>query len=218
MGGNHTGGGCASDQTVHQGQATYYELATEMVNCSYETPTLPQHYGAMNTADYADSAVCGACARVSGPKGDVDIQIVDQCPIATNPICTQGHIDLNVAAFEQIADKVTGVVAIQWQYIACGTDGNLAYHFKPGSNAYWTAVQVRNHPYAIKTLAYDSGGGNFVSVPRKSYNYFVAESGMGEGPYSLRVTDIYDRVITDTNIPLTPGAATLGNHQFPPCE
>ena len=98
--------------------------------------------------------------RVAGPKGSVDIQIVDQCPIDSNPICYEGHIDLNVPAFEQIADKVTGIVPIEWQFIACGVQGNLAYHFKTGSNAYWTAVQLRNHPYAISELAYKADNDN----------------------------------------------------------
>ncbi len=217
--GGNTTSGCQPDETVHKGQATWYELATELVNCSYETPTLPKHYGAMNTADYAGSATCGACVRVAGPKGSVDIQIVDQCPIDSNPICYEGHIDLNVPAFEQIADKVTGIVPIEWQFIACGVQGNLAYHFKTGSNAYWTAVQLRNHPYAISELAYKADNDNkFVALPRKSYNYFVAEQGMGAGPYTLRVTDIHGRVITDTNIALSPGETVPSQNQFPPCE
>jgi hypothetical protein len=121
-----------NDTTMHMGQATWYVLNTPMVNCSYETQSLPQFYGAMNTADYAGSAVCGACVEVHAPNTNqnVTIQIVDQCPVSTNPICTSGHIDLNQAAFQQLDNLVTGVIPITWKYVPCNPSGNLVYRFK----------------------------------------------------------------------------------------
>ena len=205
------------DTSVHEGQATWYELDTPLVNCSYETNSLPAFYGAMNTADYAGSAICGSCVRVEGPKGSVDIQIVDQCPIDTNPICYAGHIDLNPAAFEQIADLVTGVVPITWQHIPCDDPGTLTYHFKEGSSSYWTALMVRNHRYAIDKVEYLKHG-EWKQLERQEYNYFVAEDGMGSGPYTIRVTDVYGQVVEDDDIPLELGTAVQGDGQFSICE
>ena len=210
-------GSCESDDTVHQGQATWYELATPLVNCSYETSTLPPYYGAMNTADYDDSAICGSCLRVDGPNGSVEIQIVDQCPLDSNPICVDGHIDLNPAAFEQIADLVTGVVPITWHRIECGAQGNVTYRFKEGSSAVWTALMVRNHRHPISKVEWDHNG-EWKEMVRQNYNYFVADQGMGMPPYTIRVTDVYGQVIEDGGIPLQIGTPLPSGVQFPTCE
>jgi expansin (peptidoglycan-binding protein) len=221
-GGGGSGGNpsCTNDQTVHTGQATWYVLNTPLVNCSYETSTLPAFYGAMNTADYANSAVCGACVEVHAPNTNqtITVQIVDQCPVATNPICTAGHVDLNQPAFQQLDNLVTGVIPITWKYVPCTPTGNIAYRFKEGSNQYWTAVQIRNHRYPIKKVEYKMGNAPYTELVRTDYNYFLDEQGMGPGPYTLRVTDIHDQVIEDSNVPLTVAQIINGAAQFPPCS
>ena len=218
-GGNNEPMPCnGGDSTVHNGQATWYELDTPLVNCSYETETLPQYYGAMNTVQYADAAVCGACVRVQGPLGSVDIQIVDQCPFATNPICYEGHIDLSVPAFEQIADKVTGIIPISWQYIPCDAAGGLRYRFKEGSSQFWAAILVRNHRYPIASVEVGSSDGSFQALERQSYNYFVAEQGLGPGPFTIRTTDIYGGSVEEAGIPLQVGSDIQGQAQLPLCD
>ena len=208
---------CVTDSPF-SGQATWYELATPLVNCSYETGTLPQYYAALNTAQYGASAACGACAHVEGPKGSVDVQIVDQCPISTNPICYQGHLDLNVPAFERIADKVTGIVPIRWWFTPCNVQGGVTYRFKEGTSQYWAAVQVRNYRHRITKLEYRNSSGSYVSMPRQDYNYFLAASGMGPGPFTFRVTDVHGHTIVDSNIPLRVAQTVSGTAQFPTCN
>jgi expansin (peptidoglycan-binding protein) len=60
--------------------------------------------------------------------------------------------------------------------------------------------------------------GAFVKVPRVNYNFFVQSSGMGPGPYTFRVTDIYGQQLIDKGIPLTVGGVVNGSGQFPPCK
>ena len=212
------GGTECAPAEVFEGQATWYELATPLVNCSYPTETLPPYYGAMNTAQYAESAMCGACVRVTGPKGSVDIQVVDQCPFDTNPICYEGHIDLNPAAFEQIGDIIDGIIPITWEVISCTSPDPVRYTFKEGSSQWWTAVLVTNHRNPIAKFEVDTGGGNFKEVPREGYNYFVDDAGFGTGPFTFRVTDIHGNTITDSGIPLQLGDPIAGQSQFPSCE
>ena len=206
-----------TQQQPFTGQATWYELATPLVNCSYETPTLPAYYGALNTAQYADAAVCGACARVNGPEGSVDIQIVDQCPVDSNPICTFGHIDLNPPAFDLIGDPVQGIIPISWEFIPCDHNEPIAYVLKEGTSQFWAAVQVRRHRYAIASLEYRNGNGDWVAMAREDFNFFIAESGMGQPPYTLRVTDIHGQILTDGGIPLQLEVEIDGHAQFPAC-
>jgi expansin (peptidoglycan-binding protein) len=167
---------------------------------------------AMNHTDYAGSAACGACVRVEGPMGSVDVRIVDRCPE-----CPQGDIDLSPEAFAFIADLSAGRVPISWQYIECPLTGSVVFHFKDGSNQWWTAVQMRNHRHPVAALAYDAGGGSFVDVPRLDYNYFVAETGMGPGPYTFRVTSAQGDVIEDPGIAHAENADVSGTTQFPAC-
>jgi hypothetical protein len=73
----------------------------------------------------------------------------------------------------------------------------LVYHFKDGSNQWWTAVQLRNVRNAVSTLEFEKDGA-FVAAERRRYNYFVREGGMGKGPLTFRVTDVHGSSLTDT--------------------
>jgi expansin (peptidoglycan-binding protein) len=166
----------------------------------------------MNHTDYADSAACGACVRLQGPNAEITIRIVDQCPE-----CPEGDIDLSPEAFSQIADISAGRVPITWQYSDCDVGGTIQYHFKEGSNQWWTAVQIRNHRHPIATFEFKADGGQYRAVPRESYNYFVEAAGMGPGPYSFRVTDVYGNALEDSGIPFVEAGDSPGAAQFPSC-
>jgi expansin (peptidoglycan-binding protein) len=196
---------------MHAGEATYYDFADGSGNCSFPATPNDLMVGAMNHVDYAASAVCGSCVRIDGPDGSVDVHIVDQCPE-----CPQGDIDLSPEAFALVAPLAAGRVPITWQYVSCPVSGSVVYHFKDGSNPYWTAVQVRNHRHAIATFEVEQDGA-WVEVPRVDYNYFVRDTGMGEGPLSLRITDVLGNVLEDSGIPLLDDADTPGAGQFPAC-
>ena len=196
---------------IHTGVATYYS-ATGDGACMFGSSPGDLNVAAMNAADYANSAVCGEFVRVSGPKGVVVVRIVDLCPG-----CGPGQLDLSEQAFGQIADLVQGVIPITWQVVSPDLAGPIAYHFKDGSNEWWTAVQVRNHRNPIARLEYRDTGGKWVDVPRKSYNYFVQTNpGMGPGPYIFRVTDSYGNMLVDGGIPLKVNGTVNGASQFPP--
>jgi expansin len=156
--------------------------------------------------------VCGSCARIDGPAGSVTVRIVDRCPE-----CKPGDIDLSPQAFEQIAPLADGRVTIHWEYVPCAVEGPVVYHFKEGSNPWWTAIQVRNHRHAVAKLEWRAPDGDFRVVPRESYNFFVESSGMGEGPYTLRVTDVLGNVLTDEGIPFIEAGDAPGKGQFPGC-
>ena len=206
------GGGpltCAADDRVHAGEATYYTFADGTGNCGFDASPDDLMIGAMNHADYAGSAVCGACVALTGPNATITIRIVDQCP--------EGNIDLSPEAFEQIAELVAGRVPISWQYVSCDVGGPIRYHWKEGSNQWWTAVQLRNHANRVAAVEYLDEAGAWREVPRVDYNFFVADWGMGPGPYSLRVTDVYGHVLEDTGIAHVEGGDVAGAGQFPAC-
>jgi expansin (peptidoglycan-binding protein) len=194
---------------LQNGKITYYN-ADGSGNCSFPASPNDLMVAAMNQVEYDGSAACGECVKVNGPKGSVVVRIVDRCPE-----CLKGHIDLSKEAFAKIADLALGVVQVTWQVVPCQVSGPIIYHFKDGSNQWWTAIQVRNHRYAIKSLEAQVGG-SFQPLPREMYNYFVASSGLGPGPYTLRVTDVLGHVLVDSNIPFKVNQEVPGAAQFPP--
>ncbi len=200
----------ANTNPIHQGEATYYS-ATGGGACSFGPSPNDLMVAAMNADEYNHAAVCGAYVHVIGPKGAVTVRIVDLCPG-----CKAGDLDLSEEAFGQIANLPQGRVPITWQVVSPTLAGPIAYHFKDGSNEWWTAVQVRNHRNPIAKLEYLTPGGQWVSVARTSYNYFVQTNpGMGLGPYTFRVTDSYGNVLMDSGIPYIENGTVNGASQFP---
>lgn len=214
----HQGGDGAADRALEgapagfpvvSGKATFY-AADGSGNCSFPPSPGDLMVAAMNELQYDGARACGACVRVSGPKGTIVVRIVDRCPE-----CQEGHIDLSAEAFAKIADPVQGVVPISWHYVACGVSGPIRYHFKDGSSQWWTAIQVRNARYAVATLEVEQNGA-FAALPREMYNYFVAAAGLGPGPYRIRVTDVVGHVLEDTGIALKVDQEVAGQGQLPP--
>jgi expansin len=200
----------ANTNPLHQGIATYYD-ATGAGACSFDPSPNDLMVAAMNAEEYDNAAVCGAYVFVTGPKGSVTVRIVDLCPE-----CRAGHLDLSQEAFSQIAELPQGRVPITWQVVSPSLTGSIVYHFKDGSNQWWTAVQIRNHRNPVARLEYLAGD-QWLAVPRTAYNYFVQTNpGMGPGPYTFRVTDSYGNVLIDSGIPHVENGSVSGAGQFPP--
>ncbi|HTY58594.1 MAG TPA: expansin EXLX1 family cellulose-binding protein [Bacteroidota bacterium] len=206
-------GQCPTTPVIHSGQATYYDFASGAGACSFDTTWSDLMVGAMNVVDYQGSQACGECVSLRGPNGMILIRIVDLCPD-----CPEGNIDLSPEAFSRIADLSLGKVPITWQVVPCPMKGPVQYHFKDDSNQWWTSLQIRNHRYPILSLEYLTPGGTFAPVSRASYNYFIQSPGMGPGPYTFRVTDVYGHVIVDSGIPDAAGQSVAGGSQFPSCD
>lgn len=196
---------------VYSGEATYY-YATGAGACGFGASPGDLMVAAMNAPDYNGSAVCGEYVHVNGPNGSVTVRIVDLCPG-----CQSGDLDLSQEAFALIAPLSRGRVPITWQVVSPDLSGPIAYHFKDGSNQWWTAVQIRNHRNPIVKFEYLKNGSQWVEVSRTSYNYFVqTEPGMGVGPFTFRVTDAYGNALVDSGIPHMENGTVNGAAQFPP--
>ncbi|MEO7111142.1 MAG: expansin EXLX1 family cellulose-binding protein [Polyangiaceae bacterium] len=207
-GGGGTGAGTGSyTGKSESGVATYYD-ATGAGNCSFDTTPDDLDVAAMNAPEYDNSNVCGECVAITGPKGNVTVRIVDQCPE-----CETGHLDLSQEAFAKIADVSAGRVPITWNVVECNVTGPLSYHYKDGSSQYWTAIQVRNSRLPIKSLEIQNGGA-FTAVDRADYNYFVDTSGAGSGSVTVRVTSIDGQQVTDTLTAPASDTSVTGTAQF----
>ncbi|MGN6110648.1 MAG: expansin EXLX1 family cellulose-binding protein [Kofleriaceae bacterium] len=203
---------CAAPAGPSSGEGTFYD-ATGAGNCSFDPSPGDLRVAAMNAPDYANAAWCGGCVEVTGPEGQVVVRIVDQCPE-----CQRGDLDMSREAFAELSPLPVGRIPITWRAVACPVSGPISYRFKEGSNPWWTAIQVRNHRYPIAKLEVQDDGGTWRTIEREDYNYFVSTDGLGEGPYTLRVTDVRGHVIEDANIALGDGQTRAGDAQFPACS
>jgi expansin (peptidoglycan-binding protein) len=192
-------------ETPRTGPATFYSPGP-LGACLLPQPTL---HAALNSADFRGSAACGERVRVTRGSRWVVVLITNHCPD-----CGRGHIDLSPAAFRRLAEPRLGRVRVSWRIVAPPVSGAIVFSFKDGSSRWWTAIQVRNHRTPVARLDVRRGGA-WSRLPRSGWNHFVAQSGLGPGPYTLRVTDIFGRRLISRSVPLRPAGTVRGEGQFP---
>ncbi len=172
-----------------------------MGNCSYPSPPAGQLYVALSPSEYGGSAACGSYLQVSGPDGSVTVEVVDQCPE-----CQAGHIDLSEQAFARIAPLSAGLVPVTYHTIVDPPlPAPLSMLVKTGSSAYYLALLPINNGNPLATVAVSQGSGGWQELSRTTYGYWLASSGAGPGPFSVRLTDSLGHQATVHGITISPG-------------
>ncbi|GGO16880.1 expansin EXLX1 family cellulose-binding protein [Micromonospora parathelypteridis] len=180
--------------TVHKGTASYYDAGRSGGTCSFPSPPADRLYVALGASEYSRAAACGSYLDVSGPKGRVRVMVMDQCAG-----CGRGKIDLSDEAFAKIADRAQGIVPVTYRAVVNPPlDGGLTFRMKRGASQYWFAVQVGNHGNPLRSVEAKGPSGGFRKAARQIDNYWTVEGGLGPGPYSVKVTDVYGRQATAT--------------------
>ncbi len=193
---------------TNEGEITYYD-ATGAGACSFDPSPNDLDVAAMNAPQYGNSAPCGSCAKITGPKGTLVVRIVDLCPE-----CKKGDLDLSREAFAKLAEPKAGRVKISWEPVRCDVSGPVSYKIKDGSSRYWTAIQVRNHVRPVAKLELQKGGA-WTELKRESYNYFIGDKGVdGDGPFKVRITSDDGQVLEDTIPGPIADAVSQGTKNF----
>ena len=190
----------ASAFAAASGKATFYDTEGGG-NCSFPGAPADRFFVALGNAEYAAAAACGGYLDVTGPKGKVRVKVTDRCPE-----CAAGHIDLSREAFTRIADPVQGIVPVSYRTVSNpAVPGPLTFRIKEGASQYWYAVLVDNTGNAPRSVEAKGPGGSWRKASRTDYNYWIVQSGLGPGPYSIRVTDTNGRRATANGITMSPG-------------
>ncbi len=188
--------------------ATHYVL-TGLPNCGYSPPA-DGLFVALPAPEYAGAADCGGYLEVSGPNGSVRVKVIDQCPE-----CAAGHIDLSETAFARLAPLSAGLINVSYTPLADpALPGPVSLEVKQGSSQYWLALLADNtgNPLAKVQVKTVSG---WLSLARASYNYWIAASGAGPGPFTVRLTDTQGHQVTVSGITLSPGTVqTTGTWMY----
>lgn len=179
--------------------ATHYVLAG-LPNCGYSPPA-DGLFVALPAPEYAGAADCGGYLEVTGPDGSVRVQVIDQCPE-----CAAGHIDLSEAAFARLAPLSTGLINVSYTPLADpALPGPVSVEVKQGSSQYWLALLIGNTGNPLASVQVQTSSG-WLSLARASYNYWIAASGAGQGPFTVRLTDTQGHQVTVSGVALDPGA------------
>jgi len=133
--------------------------------------------------------------------------VTDSCPE-----CAAGHLDLSRTAFKKIGAEVDGIIPITYKTVANpSVPGPLSVRLKEGSSQYWFAVLIDNHGNQLRSVTVSRAGGTSRSAKRADYNYWIIESGVGSGPFKIKITDLYGRSATVSGIALSPGRVQRTN-------
>jgi len=182
--------------------ATHYVLQGGGGNCSYPGPPADNLYVALPPSEYDSAAPCGSYLEVNGPDGSVRVKVVDQCPE-----CAAGHIDLSETAFARIAPLSAGLISVSYQTIANPPlPGPLSFVVKTGSSRYWLALVVMNTGNAVASVQVQSTSGGWLNLTRTNWDGWIAQSGAGPGPFTIKVTDTLGHQATVSGVALDPGA------------
>ena len=192
---------CAAPPTtsLHKGKATYYDLDGTKGNCSFPPPA-DDLYVALGPNEYAAAAPCGGYLDVTGPKGKVRVKVFDSCPE-----CGTGHLDLSRTAFKRIGNEIDGIIPITYKAVRNPpTPGPLSITFVAGTSRYYWAVVIDNHANPLRSVRTKGPGGSWLTANRTDYNTWIINRDVGNGPFSVRMTDIYGHTGTATDIKLIP--------------
>lgn len=185
-----------SGNTVHKGTASFYDAGRSGGNCSFPGPPADRLYVALGSSQYSGGAACGSYLDVTGPKGTVRVMVMDQCGG-----CGPTKIDLSTEAFTRIDDRSQGIATVTYRAaLNPPLDGGLTFRIKGGASQYWFAVQVGNHGNPLRSVEAKGTSGGFRKAARQTDNYWTIEGGLGPGPYTITVTDVYGQKATATGI------------------
>jgi len=184
------------------GTATHYVLQG-LPNCSYPSPPADQLFVALSPAEYAGAAGCGGYLEVTGPDGSVLVKVIDQCPE-----CATGHIDLSETAFAKLAPLSAGLINVHYTYLVDpALPGPISIEVKDGSSQYWLALLADDTGNPLSSVQVRTSSG-WQSLQRADYNYWIAQSGAGPGPFTVRLTWMYGAGSAPAPSSPVPSAAT----------
>jgi expansin (peptidoglycan-binding protein) len=186
---------------VVRGQATHYGPASTGGNCSFPSVPGDRFTVAAGPDLYARGAGCGGYLTVTAGARTIRVKIDNLCPE-----CRPGHLDLTDEAFAALAPLGKGLIPITYRPVTNPKiTGGLAFVVKTGSSRYWLGLLVDDAGNRLRTVEVKAGSGWQV-LTRTDYGYWLAPSGAGAGPFTVRVTDVVGHRAVAHGVRLAPNA------------
>ncbi|HET6952638.1 MAG TPA: expansin EXLX1 family cellulose-binding protein, partial [Acidimicrobiales bacterium] len=193
-------GRAGAEVTPGDGTATHYD-SVDGGNCSFPAAPADHLDVALSEIEYGTADACGAYLDVTGPRGTVRVVVTNRCPE-----CQPGHLDLSRQAFARIGDPAAGQIDVTYSLVR---DPPLAetigIRVKDGSSRWWLQLQALDHGNPLASVELATAGG-WRSLVHTQDNFWMAENpGPGDGPLTVRITDIHGQSATIDGIAIAPG-------------
>jgi hypothetical protein len=109
-------------------------------------------------------------------------------------------------AFARIAPLSAGLVSVTYRAVADpALPAPVALRVKEGSSRYWLALLAMNTGNPLASVQAESAAGGWRDLVRADYDYWIASSGAGDGPFTVRLTDTAGHRVTVRGVTLEPG-------------
>jgi uncharacterized protein (TIGR02145 family) len=201
-----------NEASEYSGKAMYISSESIFsVACLYPISTVNKlTFAAVNPDTFNESAFCGTCISVTGPKGTATFKVSDKIGGCTT--CGSGDLDLSSDGYPLIGDLVDGLESVVWHVVPCPITDPVRFYWEDGSNQWYFSLIILDHKNPVsKAEAYIDG--SWLNLPRSPYNGFEGTN-LGNGPFRLRLTDIFLNVIEEPSITFSPGNIITGTKQF----
>ncbi|MGI5163496.1 expansin EXLX1 family cellulose-binding protein [Spirillospora sp. CA-253888] len=188
-----------SPDSTGEGTAVFHDDWSEVL-CSLGPLPPGGLYASLPAREFEDAGLCGAYLEIEGPRDTVRALVVDRCRG-----CGPGRLDLSEAAFRRIAGGTgKGVAPVRYGLLRDPEEaGRLAFRVKPGSSAAWLGLLVIGHGNPLARVEARDGG-RWRELGRSADNHWTS-SGLGGGPFTVRVTDRHGNRAVARDISLRPG-------------
>ncbi|MFI6522732.1 expansin EXLX1 family cellulose-binding protein [Spirillospora sp. NPDC050679] len=188
-----------SPDSTGEGAAVFHDDWSEVL-CSLGPLPPGGLYASLSAREFEDAGLCGAYLEIEGPRDTVHVMVVDRCRG-----CGTGRLDLSEAAFRRIAGGTgKGVAPVRYGLLRDPQEaGRLAFRVKPGSSAGWLGLLVTGHGNPLARVEARDGD-RWRALGRSADNHWTS-SGLGGGPFTVRVTDRYGNRAVARDIALRPG-------------
>jgi len=150
--------------------------------------------------------LCDACILVTSHTGAKVVARVVTYGQTVGP----NDVDLSPEAYDVVKDP-SGARGMTWQLVTCPRT-TMQYQWQTGANVYWTSLWVRGESSPVAKLEVKSANHpSFTALTRGTDGTFTDPGGFGAGAFTLRVTSIDGRVVTDTFPSFTPGSLSASS-------
>jgi expansin (peptidoglycan-binding protein) len=162
-----------------------------------------------NSSNFENSKYCGGCVQLTNGGTSVIATVIDECPQSSNPLCTNGHLDVSKSAFDKLGYKVGNPSGTTWKFVPCPIKGNIVVRVKPGN---MNEIYIENLIVALQSVSMDGQQAN-----RQSYGAWHFSGNISAGA-TLMLTDIAGRMVSVKVESTTQGQNQDTGVQFPTCQ
>jgi hypothetical protein len=181
-----------------------------VLNIANTSPAKNTYFAAIpGDGSFNTSGSCGSCVQISNNGKTVIATIIDECPEASNPICSNnktGELDLSVDVFNALGFPTGNPTGTSWKVVPCPVTGNIVVRVKQSNELY-----IENVILAVKSVS--GPGGN---ASRTSYGSWHFNSNISGGA-QLMLTDAANRTLTVTVSSTNVDTNQDTGKQFPAC-